>query len=215
MDRRSATPEDLPPLTLSVLRELDLDAPPGPGRAAHISAGSGVARRGDFVYVIGDDELGLGVFRLSKEAPGDAPAGIRRRAERRIRRAQEGEAGPRGAHPASTVQRPAVRCAARAGLRLEPATPARFRMGASRGRFTRWSADRTRPLPAVRAPPRNRARAEHRGGLGARQPAVAVPPRQYRAGAKHRRGGPARRLHRRRPGRWPYRAGRAGAHARL
>ena len=70
MDRRSATPEELPPLTLSVLRELDLDGPSAPGRAAHISAASGVARRGDFVYVIGDDELGLGVFRLSKEAPG-------------------------------------------------------------------------------------------------------------------------------------------------
>ena len=70
MDRRSATPEELPPLTLRVLRELDLEAPPAPGRAAHISAASGVARRGDFVYVIGDDELGLGVFRLSKEAPG-------------------------------------------------------------------------------------------------------------------------------------------------
>ena len=70
MDRRSATPEELPPLKLSVLRELDLDAPPGPGRAAHISAGSGIARRGDFVYVIGDDELGVAVFRLSKEAPG-------------------------------------------------------------------------------------------------------------------------------------------------
>jgi hypothetical protein len=53
-----------------VLRELKLDAPPGPGRAAHISAASGVARRGDYVYVIGDDELGLGVFRLSREAPG-------------------------------------------------------------------------------------------------------------------------------------------------
>jgi hypothetical protein len=70
MDRRSATPEELPPLTLSKLRELDLETPPAPGRAAHISAASGVARRGDFVYVIGDDELGLGVFRLSKEAPG-------------------------------------------------------------------------------------------------------------------------------------------------
>src|SRR5688572_3277906 len=70
MDRRSATPEELPPLTLSVLRELELEAPPGPARAAHISAASGVARRGDFVYVIGDDELGLGVFRLSQEAPG-------------------------------------------------------------------------------------------------------------------------------------------------
>ena len=70
MDRRSATPEGLPPLTLSVLRELDLDRPSAPGRGAHLSAASGVARRGDFVYVIGDDELGLGVFRLSKEAPG-------------------------------------------------------------------------------------------------------------------------------------------------
>ena len=70
MDRQSATPEGLPPLTLSVLRGLDLEASPAPGRPAHISAGSGVARRGDFVYVIGDDELGLGVFRLSKEAPG-------------------------------------------------------------------------------------------------------------------------------------------------
>ena len=82
MDRRSATPEELPPLTLSVLRELDLEAPPAPGRAAHISAASGVARRGDFVYVIGDDELGLGVFRLSKEAPWRAPSGPQRRAER-------------------------------------------------------------------------------------------------------------------------------------
>src|ERR687896_997858 len=70
MDRRSATPEELPPLTLSVLRELDLEQRPAPGRAAHISAASGVARRGDYVYVIGDDELGLGVFRLSKKAPG-------------------------------------------------------------------------------------------------------------------------------------------------
>ena len=70
MDRRSVTPEELPPLTLSVLRELELEEPPAPGRPAHISAASGVARRGDFVYVIGDDELGLGVFRLSKEAPG-------------------------------------------------------------------------------------------------------------------------------------------------
>jgi hypothetical protein len=70
MDRRSATPEDLPPLLLSVLRELDLEEAPAPERPAHISAASGVARRGDFVYVIGDDELGLGVFRLSKEEPG-------------------------------------------------------------------------------------------------------------------------------------------------
>jgi hypothetical protein len=53
-----------------MLRELKLEESPGPGRAAHISAASGVARRGDYVYVIGDDELGLGVFRLSNQSPG-------------------------------------------------------------------------------------------------------------------------------------------------
>jgi hypothetical protein len=53
-----------------VLRELTLEEPSTPGRGAHISAASGVARRGDFVYVIGDDELAIGVFRLSREAPG-------------------------------------------------------------------------------------------------------------------------------------------------
>lgn len=70
MDRHSATPEDLPPLTLSALRDLELDAPPVQGARPHISSASGVARRGDFVYVVGDDLLHLGVFRLSKEAPG-------------------------------------------------------------------------------------------------------------------------------------------------
>jgi hypothetical protein len=79
MDRRSATPEDLPPLVLSALRELTLDQPPADAAPAHISSASGVARRGDFVYVIGDDMLHLGVFRLSKEAPGS------------LRRALEGE----------------------------------------------------------------------------------------------------------------------------
>ena len=70
MDRRSATPEDLPPLMLSALRDLDLEAPPVEGAPPHISSASGVARRGDFVYVVGDDMLDLGVFRMSKEAPG-------------------------------------------------------------------------------------------------------------------------------------------------
>ena len=70
MDRRSASPEDLPPLELTKLRELDLEAPSDPGRPPYITAASGVARRGDYVYVIGDDELGLGVFRLSEAGPG-------------------------------------------------------------------------------------------------------------------------------------------------
>jgi hypothetical protein len=69
MEHRSATPEQLP-LTLTVLRELELDAAPGPARPAHISSASGVVRRGDYVYVIGDDHLDLGVFRLSEHAAG-------------------------------------------------------------------------------------------------------------------------------------------------
>lgn len=62
--------EDLPPLELLELRTLDLDAPSHPGRPAHVSAASGVVRRGDFAYVIGDDELFLAVFRISDQAPG-------------------------------------------------------------------------------------------------------------------------------------------------
>ena len=68
MDRRSATCEDLPPLQLRRLRELRLAEPSAEGRPAHLSAGSGVVRRGDFAYVIGDDELSLAVFRLSVAA---------------------------------------------------------------------------------------------------------------------------------------------------
>jgi hypothetical protein len=70
MDRENATPEDLGPLALRKLRDLDLKEPSAPGRPAHLSAASGVARRGDFVYVIGDDELHIAVFRLSSSAPG-------------------------------------------------------------------------------------------------------------------------------------------------
>lgn len=70
MDRESATPEELPPLQLRKLRDLQVEEPSGPGRPAHLSAASGVVRRGDFVYVIGDDELHLGVFQLSSSEPG-------------------------------------------------------------------------------------------------------------------------------------------------
>lgn len=86
MDRRAGTMEDLPPLRLSPLRALDLEAPPAPGRPAHLSSASGVVRRGDHVYVIGDEVLSLGVFRLTDPGPG------------RLVRALSGEeAGP--AHP--------------------------------------------------------------------------------------------------------------------
>jgi hypothetical protein len=70
MDLRSSTLEDLPPLELRALRDLHLVEPPGQGQPAHVSSASGVARRGDFVYVIGDDLLFLGVYRLSDASPG-------------------------------------------------------------------------------------------------------------------------------------------------
>jgi uncharacterized protein DUF6929 len=70
MDRRSSELEDLPPLELRELRALNLAEAPGPDKPPHVSSASGVARRGDFVYVIGDDLLHLGVFRLSDPAPG-------------------------------------------------------------------------------------------------------------------------------------------------
>jgi hypothetical protein len=70
MERESAKPEELPPLHLRKLRDLEVEEPSAPGRPAHLSAASGVVRRGEFVYVIGDDELHLGVFRLSSSEPG-------------------------------------------------------------------------------------------------------------------------------------------------
>lgn len=71
MERRSAHMEPLPPLELRKLRELDLAEPPRPGQPPHIASASGVVRRGDFVYVIGDDLLQLGVFRSSVPEPGE------------------------------------------------------------------------------------------------------------------------------------------------
>lgn len=79
MDRRSAKPEDLPPLELRTMRELDLDEASAPGRPPHLSAASGIVRRGSFAYVIGDDELYLAAFDLSGREPGT------------LRRALEGE----------------------------------------------------------------------------------------------------------------------------
>jgi hypothetical protein len=70
MERESAAPEDLPPLELRKLRDLDVEEPSAPGRSAHLSAASGVARRAGYVYVIGDDELHLGVFELNSSEPG-------------------------------------------------------------------------------------------------------------------------------------------------
>lgn len=41
------------------------------GRPEHLSAGSGIARRHDWIYVVGDDELDLAVFSATSDAPGE------------------------------------------------------------------------------------------------------------------------------------------------
>jgi hypothetical protein len=72
MREERGKPEDLPPLELRTLRELDLAEATSEGRAPHMGAASGVVRRGDFAYVIADDELALGVFEISSQDPGEA-----------------------------------------------------------------------------------------------------------------------------------------------
>jgi Family of unknown function (DUF6929) len=71
MEECVATPEGLPPLELTRLRDLDLGEPPDDGMAAHVAAASGVVRRGDCIYVIGDDLLQVAVFGLAAGGPGE------------------------------------------------------------------------------------------------------------------------------------------------
>ena len=65
MTEVEAPHEQLPPLELRRLRDLDLSEPDGEGQPAHIASASGIAKRGDFVYVVGDDLLQVGVFELA------------------------------------------------------------------------------------------------------------------------------------------------------
>ena len=71
MDRESAKPEELPPLELLKLRELDVERREGDSRDGWIRSASAVVRRADYTYVAGDDELDLAVFRLSSAEPGE------------------------------------------------------------------------------------------------------------------------------------------------
>jgi hypothetical protein len=64
--------EQLPPLELRRLRDLDFSEPPDEGHPAHIASASGIAKRGNFVYVVGDDLLEVGVFELAGGDPGAA-----------------------------------------------------------------------------------------------------------------------------------------------
>jgi hypothetical protein len=72
MTEVEAPREELPPLELRRLRDLDLSEPPCDGRPAHIASASGIAKRGDFVYVVGDDLLQVGVFELAGGGAGSA-----------------------------------------------------------------------------------------------------------------------------------------------
>lgn len=57
-------------LELARLRDLTLREPPQPGRAAHLSAASGLVRVNDLLYVIADDEYQLGMFSATTHEPG-------------------------------------------------------------------------------------------------------------------------------------------------
>lgn len=57
--------EDLPPLELRHLRDLDLQEPAAKGENAHIASASGITKRGEFIYVVGDELLQLGTFALT------------------------------------------------------------------------------------------------------------------------------------------------------
>lgn len=54
----------------NILRKLDLESASAPGRPRHIASGSALVAIGDFLYVAPDDELHLGCFRRSSDAPG-------------------------------------------------------------------------------------------------------------------------------------------------
>jgi hypothetical protein len=58
-------------IPLTKLRELQLRSASQAGRPSHVSAASGLVRIGQHLYVIADDELCLGMFEVSGNAPGE------------------------------------------------------------------------------------------------------------------------------------------------
>lgn len=57
-------------IELTLARQLTLEAPPQPGRAAHLAAASGLVVSEAALYVVADDELVLGVFPSASNTPG-------------------------------------------------------------------------------------------------------------------------------------------------
>ncbi|MFL5053580.1 MAG: DUF6929 family protein [Xanthobacteraceae bacterium] len=57
-------------IALTKVRELDLSAASAAGRPLHLSAASGLACLGSFIYVVADDEVHLGVFPAVGSEPG-------------------------------------------------------------------------------------------------------------------------------------------------
>lgn len=57
-------------ITLTKIRALDLDDRGDPRLPRHLSAASGLACQGGCIYVVADDELHLGVFNATGNAPG-------------------------------------------------------------------------------------------------------------------------------------------------
>ncbi len=58
-------------INATIVRELALRTPAGPGRRAHLSAASGLVPAGEWLYVVADDELHIGVFPATGDAPGE------------------------------------------------------------------------------------------------------------------------------------------------
>jgi hypothetical protein len=71
VDDLKATPEVLPPLELRTVRDLDIVRPEDDDGPPRITSASAVVRRGDFAYVIGDEERALAAFSISSDEPGE------------------------------------------------------------------------------------------------------------------------------------------------
>ena len=181
MDDHATTPEGLPPLELRELRDLDLAESPAEGMAAHLASASGVVRRGDFVYVIGDDMLQLAVFEIAANEPGRLlpalPGELAGDAKLRSENKPDLEA---------LTALPPVEGEPHGGLLGLGSGSGPKR---DRGFFCSFAADGSLAGRAAghRLPPRlrvaarrARGRDQHRGGCRLRGMSVAVPPRQRR-----------------------------------